>query len=62
MEPDAKNTLGENIKKLRRVRGMDQTEFAASIFSSVTTVSLWERGEKIPEDEDIQRIAGFQDL
>lgn len=36
--------LGENIKSLRKTKGLTQEEFANSIGVSFQTVSKWERG------------------
>ena len=41
--------LGENIKNLRKTRGLTQEEFANSIGVSFQTVSKWERGDCYPD-------------
>ena len=56
MDFEENNILGERIRSLRKVTGLSQHDFAEKVFSSKTTVSLWERGEKIPSDDEIQRI------
>lgn len=41
--------LGENIKSLRKTKGLTQEEFANSIGVSFQTVSKWERGDSYPD-------------
>lgn len=41
--------LGENIKSLRKAKGLTQEEFANSIGVSFQTVSKWERGDSYPD-------------
>lgn len=41
--------LGENIKNLRKTKGLTQEEFANSIGVSFQTVSKWERGDSYPD-------------
>ena len=41
--------FGENIKSLRKTKGLTQEEFANSIGVSFQTVSKWERGDSYPD-------------
>ena len=40
--------LGDNIKNMRKAKGLTQEEFANDIGVSFQTVSKWERGTVIP--------------
>lgn len=50
------------IKKLRRLLGLSQTEFAERINSSQTSVSQWERGRYAPTDRSLDKIVEEFDL
>lgn len=49
--------IGENIKKYRKVRKLKQGELGKLLGVSAAMVSQWERSERNPKDETIQRIA-----
>lgn len=49
--------LGENIKALRKRRGLTQREFADALNVSFQAVSNWERGVTPPDLENLLRIA-----
>ena len=50
------------IRKLRRILGLSQTEFAERIHTSQTSVSLWEKGRIEPTDRSLDKIVDVFDL
>lgn len=48
--------FAENLKKLRKARGLTQTVLAEELGTTKGTVSVWERGVRIPDMEVLQRI------
>lgn len=52
-------TLGENIKKLRKQRGLTQQAFAQELNVSFQAVSSWERGIAPPDLSNTVKIAEF---
>ena len=53
--------LNENIKNLRRSKGLSQEEFAAKLNVVRQTVSKWENGLSVPDSEMLVRIAAEMD-
>ena len=49
--------LNENIKALRKSRGMTQEELALRLNVVRQTVSKWEKGLSVPDAEMLQKIA-----
>ena len=49
--------LGENIKHLRKDRGMTQEELAIRLNVVRQTVSKWEKGLSVPDADMLQRLA-----
>lgn len=49
--------LGENIKILRKDKGLTQEEFAIRLNVVRQTISKWEKGLSVPDAEMLQRIA-----
>ena len=49
--------LGENIKALRKSKGLTQEELAIRINVVRQTVSKWEKGFSVPDAEALQKIA-----
>lgn len=49
--------LGENIKTLRKNKGLTQEELAARLHVVRQTVSKWEKGLSVPDAELLQRLA-----
>ena len=43
--------LGENIKVLRKAKGLSQDEIAIKLYVVRQTVSKWERGIPVPDSE-----------
>ena len=50
-------TLGENLKRLRRERGLSQDEVAQKLFLSRQSVSKWENGQAEPGVENLKALA-----
>ncbi|MEK3764221.1 MULTISPECIES: helix-turn-helix domain-containing protein [unclassified Solibacillus] len=51
------NRYGRRIRAFRKLKRIQQTEFAKQISMSVTILGRIERGEKIPSEEQFQKIA-----
>lgn len=49
--------LNENMKNLRKARGMSQEELAVRLHVVRQTVSKWERGISVPDAETLAQIA-----
>lgn len=56
-----KNTIGSNITKLRREKGMTQAELAEKLNVSVQAVSKWENDISHPDLERIGDLAAVLD-
>lgn len=59
--------LNENIRRLRRARGLSQADLAVRLGVSQQSISLWEQGETNPTVENIYAMsevldAGFEEL
>ena len=50
-------TVGERIKKARKAKGLTQEELAKSLGVSFAMIGQYERGERNPKYETLQRIA-----
>ena len=62
-----KNTLGKNIKNLRKASGMTQRAFAAAMGTTQQRVSEWERDKIEPSLYNVVKIlkifgATFEEL
>ena len=51
--------LNDNIKKLRKARGLNQVEFAKAMGVSKQCVSNWENDNVMPSIEMLCRIADY---
>lgn len=49
--------IGENIRKYRTSVGMSQVDFAAAIGKTQGTISLYEKGQRLPATQTIAKIA-----
>ena len=49
--------LAENLKALRKARGLSQEELAARLHVVRQTVSKWEKGRSVPDAELLIRLA-----
>lgn len=47
------------IRRLRKMRGLTQEEFAAALGMSQASISRFETGERKPDVDDLIRIARF---
>ena len=56
------NTIGENIKKLRRQNAVKQDVLASSLHLRRQTVSSYERGVTLPNIFILIRIADYFDV
>ncbi len=54
--------LGENIKVLRKNKGLTQEELASRLKVVRQTVSKWEKGLSVPDAELLQRLAEELDV
>ena len=48
--------FGENIRKYRKAMGLSQENLARAIGKDFTTISRYEKGDVIPNAEDIKLI------
>lgn len=55
-------TIGENLKRLRKTRGMTQEGLASQLHVSSQSVSKWERGESYPDITVLPTIANFFEI
>ncbi|KMP39466.1 helix-turn-helix transcriptional regulator [Bacillus toyonensis] len=46
----------QDIKSVRQLTGLNQTDFAKVVGVSLTTVNKWERGHAQPKKENIKKI------
>lgn len=51
--------IGENIKRLRRERGLTQETLAERLHVSAAAVSKWERGESVPDIGMLLPLASY---
>lgn len=56
------NYIKDNLKFLRKRKGLTQTEVAKAINVGITTYNAWETGQNIPRDEMKVKIAEFYGL
>ena len=49
----------EQLKELRKSRGMTQEELAEALYVSRTAISKWESGRGYPSIDSLKEIAGF---
>lgn len=52
-------TLGENLQRLRKARGLSQDEVAQKLFLTRQSVSKWENGQAEPGVENLKALAGL---
>ena len=51
--------FASKVRQLRRSQKMTQQELAAQLHVSLGTISIWERGARLPDLATIQRVASF---
>ena len=49
--------LNENLKQLRKSKGLTQEEFALQLGVVRQTISKWEKGMSVPDSEQLIKIA-----
>lgn len=49
-------TFGDNIKQIRKIHKMTQTDLGKKLNVAQVTVSAWEKNSKLPELETIVKI------
>ena len=49
--------IGENIKAIRKNKGMTQEELAIKLNVARQTISKWEKGLSVPDAEMVQKIS-----
>ena len=54
--------LGENIKKLRKNKGLTQEELAIKLKVVRQTISKWEKGFSVPDADMLQKLADILDV
>lgn len=52
-------SFAENLKRLRRKKGISQSKLAKAVETSQSAVGYWERGQKIPSSEKAKKLAEF---
>ena len=52
-------TFAKTLRQLRKEQGISQEELAQSICVSKGTVSVWERGQRLPEMGTVDRLCSF---
>ena len=54
--------MGEELVRIRTLRGMTQRESAAQIGVNQTTLARWERDERLPRGERLSKLKRFLGL
>lgn len=54
-----KDVIKNNIRKLREEKGWTQAELGAKLFVSDKLISKWERGESLPDSDNLVRLASL---
>lgn len=55
------NYIAENLRYLRKKKGVTQAEIARALGVPATTYNAWETGQNIPRDQMKQAIADYYD-
>ncbi|MBN2877884.1 MAG: helix-turn-helix transcriptional regulator [Bacilli bacterium] len=51
------NTIQDNIKKIRKEKGLTQEDLATQLFVTRQLISKWEQGKSLPNIADVERLA-----
>lgn len=51
--------IGDNLRYLRKKKGVTQTEVARALGVPVSTYNAYETGQNVPKDQMKQRIAEY---
>lgn len=57
MEMDS--AFAYRVRKLRKEKGISQEELAEALNTTKGTVSIWERGVRMPEQGTVQKVASY---
>lgn len=55
-------SIGYNLRLLRFKRNLTQSQVAEGTEISVNSISRYERNQRIPKEEDIQKFANFYEV
>ena len=53
------NYIADNLRYLRKKKGVTQTEVAKALGIPITTYNAYETGQNVPRDQMKQRIANY---
>ena len=56
------SSLGDRLQELRIENHLSKERLATKLFTSPSTISRWEKGEKTPSVEELERIRKFYGL
>lgn len=51
------NTIQENLKRIRKEKGMTQEELAQKLYVTRQLISKWEQGKSLPNIESVEQLA-----
>lgn len=51
--------FADNLKQLRKEKGMTQSQFASEFNIATGTIAMWETGKRTPDTETLKKIARF---
>ncbi|HHW94559.1 MAG TPA: helix-turn-helix transcriptional regulator [Mogibacterium sp.] len=54
--------VNENIKALRKKKGLTQEQLAGKLFVTRQTVSKWEKGDSVPNADIVSKMASVLDV
>ena len=54
-----KHPLGENLRRIRKSKGLTQSELANRMFVTTQAISKWERGESEPSIQYIRQLTNI---
>lgn len=57
-----RNVIGDNLKRIRQLRGIDRVDVAEKLGVSIKTIGNWERGDRDPSSADILKLAKIYDV
>ena len=52
-----KQSIASRIRQLRNQKGLDQAKLAAKLDVATRTLQRWEKGEQVPDSNDVLRLA-----
>src|SRR5699024_12492480 len=55
-------TFQERLKELRKAHKLKQAELAEKLGVSMLTVSVWERGQRMPEFDNLEALSSVLDV